>query len=86
MRAVVLAVVLLGCSPAITPDPAPVQPPEGACVAAERRLSELHCAEAPGFAGLCERSAARAIDLHGQCVARITTCADVDAASRGAKC
>lgn len=84
-----LAVTLLGCGPTLTPDPPPVHPPEGACAAAERHMRELRCPEADaggGFGGLCERSAARAVDLHPGCIIHITTCADVDAASRGAKC
>jgi hypothetical protein len=85
MRAFVISLAMLGCSP---PIPAPDRPEPGTaedCRAACTRLAELDCREAkPTDAGAaCETVCNNAetsgyATLNPRCVARANSCADVD--------
>lgn len=83
--------LLLGCawySPA--PGPAPI-PDTGDCEAAGATLSALGCPEAstPGgtsFAVACETAARDGRDWHPECIARVTSCSQVEDAFRGELC
>lgn len=78
--------VCIGCSPAPSPNPVPV--PGASCEAAEDHLRELGCVEEglplwEGFAETCIDDAADGIDDHPDCVAGISSCDEVEAATRG---
>jgi hypothetical protein len=81
---------LVACNPMLSPDPPVVHQPEGACAAAERHLRDLGCGKEAdtggGFGAFCERTAARSVDLHPQCVSRVTNCSQFNPASRGEGC
>lgn len=78
------------CCPAATTkgadwpdDPVTDEARADACTRAGARLTALGCKEArPDFATFCRYELANDIPIHPQCLASITTCAEVDSKCR----
>ena len=99
--ALTLAVLLARCAPLPPPvDPNPPEPPAPVatdCATAGDRLEALQCRTETGdplwvsplgesFADRCEKELAKGVEWRVDCLAQLTDCALVDAATRGEWC